>query len=155
MIFDFGVEEIADLASHLLTEDGLKMPINNLILFIPEHGGTCGVEINHGAVVGGLDTDKESGETAVGPVLEDDFLIKLELLLDLVVKFVIHFLVVLDGGHEVHVEVGDLLAVGELANVLVTLTDLLADFYSRAADLVQFLEIRVILVQHRPKLQVN
>ena len=130
MFFDFGVEEIADLASHLLTEDGLEMPINNLILFIPEHGCACGVEINHGAVVCGLDTDEQGGETAVGPILEDDFLVELELLLDLVVKFVVHFLVVLDRGQEVHVQVGDLLAVGELANVLVTLTHLLADFYS-------------------------
>ncbi len=131
------------------------MPINNLILFIPEHGCTCGVEINHGAVVCGLDTDEEGGETAVGPILEYDLLVKLELLLDFVVKLVVHFLVVLNGGQEVHVQVGDLLAVGELANVLVTLTYLLADFYSRAADLVKFLEVGVILVQHRPKLQVH
>lgn len=54
-----------------------------------------------------------------------------------------------------HVETCDLLAVGDTADVLVTLLHLFPDLDASGSHFIQLLEIRMILVQNTPKLQIN
>jgi hypothetical protein len=55
----------------------------------------------------------------------------------------------------VDVETGDLLTVRDVADVPVALLHLLPNFDAIGANLVEFLKIRMILVENTPKLKVD
>lgn len=106
-------------------------------------------------MIGLINADKHDGAAAVGPILQDDLLLEVVIFLDWLVDLVVHVFIVLYGLEIVHVETCDLLAVGDTADVLVTLLHLFPDLYASCSHFIQLLEIRVILVQNTPKFQIN
>ena len=51
------------------------MAIDELVFFIAEHGGACGVDIGDGAVVGFFYAYEKSWFTTVAPILHHYFLL--------------------------------------------------------------------------------
>lgn len=105
-------------------------------------------------MVGLIDTDEHDCATAIGPVLQDDLLLQPVILLDRLVDLVVHVLIVFYGFEVVDVEAGYLFAMGNTADVAVALIHLLADVNPIGPYFIQFLEIRVILVEDAPELEV-
>ena len=68
------------------------------------------------------------------------------------VDVLIDFLVVLYGDEVVDVEVSDMLAMGTGTDLLEGAFYFLVDNYEEGADVVQFLELWVVVVEDRPEL---
>lgn len=139
----------------LLSEQQLQRSVQDLVPFIPEKRGTAGVSVDDDSVVGLIDADQHDRAAAIGPILQNDLLLKIIIVLDCLVDLIIHVLIIFNGLEIVDIETCDLLTVGNATDILVTLLHLLSDLNATSSNLVQLLEIRVIFVEDAPKLQVN
>lgn len=145
-------KEVLDAFFELLSEQQLQWSVQDLIPLVAKKRGTAGVGIDDDAMVGLVNANKHDGATAIGPILQHDLFLQVVIVLDGLVDLVVHVLVVLDGLEVVDVEAGDLLTVGDTADVLVALLHLLSYLDAGGSNLIQFLEIRVIFVKDTPKL---
>ena len=70
------------------------------------------------------------------------------------VDLVVHILIIFNGFEIVDIEAGDFFTMSYAADVSIALLDLLADVYPVGPHLIQFLEIRMVLVEDAPEFEV-
>lgn len=148
-------QEVLDFVVELLEEEPAQGVLLQLEFLVAEGGGAAGVHIDDGPKGAVLYADQHDVARGVGPVLQGHALLQAVLLLDGAVDLVEHVLVVLDALEVVGVAGGHPLRIGDLANLAVVFPDLLSDPDPRERHLVHLLEVGVVVVEQRPKFEVD
>lgn len=101
-----------------------------------------------------FDGDQHDGFGSVVPVLYQDLLVELVVILEVPVHLVVELLVILNEAQIKHKQISYPLRKCQLTYLLIELLNLFTHLHPVSSNLVKFLEVWVIFIQHRPKLQV-
>ena len=150
-----GSEECFDFALECFWEEVFEGAVEEFVSFIAEEHRSSRVRIDDDPIAFILDAHQEDGATRAVPVLEQDFFPQAVLSLNIIHDFIVESFVSLDRLQILHIQADHLLALGLAADSFETGLDFFLGLDPRQGGLIQFGEVRVVLVERIPELQVG
>lgn len=134
------------------TQNHLKIMIDDLVLLIPKKQSAAWIYINDGTIVIFLDTYNHNSLTCIRPILKNYLRFEIKWFLYTLQNSIEHGFIILYRLQILHIQTSHLLTVGDLTYFVISLPYFLSDSDSSCPDFIQFLEIRMVLVEYTPKL---